>query len=841
MKNGEPPKKTGAPSGKTSGSTGRMTGSASKTTASPSDKSESKKRFGIKAKTPPPAPRQPRARQRLSVTVLGAPNAERPLFEDPLLTALEAGPEHSVSGSATSVLEVPVDLTWPPPAAGDTASSDGSLLHLNWPAPTPPDTASSNEAKAAPKWPATTPDDATAILEAQLDLSWPSPAPTPKPERQRTGTTEALPDRDVWPDVQQLDIPFELRVTPPTQTAVPPRLKIPIDLGATSPVDAPVVEPSHIEIPVDLSPTPPLPTLETTRPARRNRTNTTGTPAPPAATPAPVEVAVVAPVRPNPAPPRKSATTQSSSPVGDAAPVTPVDIAAPTPAATPLRERPAGPRRAATVPAQPPAPEATEPVSLTVSEIAPKASSAAPANHSITSPPEAPTPPRLAAHPKRTTLTPAPATTPAPETPVDVAQASPVSSPRQRPARRPKAPGQPATPEVEAQPTEITPVTAATPAAETPAAVAPALPAPAPVRRPAPARRSRPRAAQTQAPVPPSIERAGESTAAPAAPQPRPTRRKPEATQPAPPPATPVALPELTVTQRTPTTAPPLAATQPEPVAIQAAAPAAPPVAPGETTNPIDAPGWPSFGEFSSPGATDGAASPQAESEQAPAVDADGFRPYRAVYERDVLHTSDADSARPTAEQLDREAAWERAAAETDTPAGSPTTDPAVDTLAARVAHAIDAGTGEAAERTAPIVLADDADHTGEITADEPVPVEIAASANLDEQTLSDHDGLEVRLDAAERELRRLERRTNRKNGDLRNARRREIAEAVRHVLDDGELTPHFDLLLGNGRFEFHRRGPGLSNTSGPMRLVADTTNPVAGPGPQIRQERVVH
>ena len=60
--------------------------SAPKTGTSASKKGESsKKRFGKKAKPPPPAPRQPRTRQRLSVTVLGLPNADRPLFEDPLL------------------------------------------------------------------------------------------------------------------------------------------------------------------------------------------------------------------------------------------------------------------------------------------------------------------------------------------------------------------------------------------------------------------------------------------------------------------------------------------------------------------------------------------------------------------------------------------------------------------------------------------------------------------------------------------------------------------------------------------------------------------------------------
>ena len=48
----------------------------------------------------------------------------------------------------------------------------------------------------------------------------------------------------------------------------------------------------------------------------------------------------------------------------------------------------------------------------------------------------------------------------------------------------------------------------------------------------------------------------------------------------------------------------------------------------------------------------------------------------------------------------------------------------------------------------------------------------------------SDRDLLEARLASAERELRRIEMRTHGQNGDLRNARRHEIAEAVRTALD---------------------------------------------------------
>ncbi len=236
-----------------------------------------------------------------------------------------------------------------------------------------------------------------------------------------------------------------------------------------------------------------------------------------------------------------------------------------------------------------------------------------------------------------------------------------------------------------------------------------------------------------------------------------------------------------------------------------------------------------------------------AESEPISASADDGFHPYRAVYERDAIRQDDGAAAQAMVEQRGREAAWERAASETDAPEMLP-----VDTrerdMVAVVEHRSETPTSDA-----PIALpiAEGGDQARRAESEDSSPAATAASVGHDRQPAgSEHERLEARLEIAERELRRLEKRTNRQNGDLRNARRREIAEAVQHALEDGELTPHFDLLLGNGRFEFHRRGPGLSNNPGPIRRVgvADVVDDhadradasTAAPGPQITRESFV-
>jgi hypothetical protein len=116
-----------------------------------------------------------------------------------------------------------------------------------------------------------------------------------------------------------------------------------------------------------------------------------------------------------------------------------------------------------------------------------------------------------------------------------------------------------------------------------------------------------------------------------------------------------------------------------------------------------------------------------------------------------------------------------------------------------------------------------------------PIVLEIPAAG--------DGDWLEARLAAAERELQRVEMRTHGENGDLRNARRREIAEAVRHALGDREMATHFDLRVDNGLFAFQRRRPGALAATGPIRgeanvLIADSAGRIRAAGPVRPDDR---
>ena len=107
------------------------------------------------------------------------------------------------------------------------------------------------------------------------------------------------------------------------------------------------------------------------------------------------------------------------------------------------------------------------------------------------------------------------------------------------------------------------------------------------------------------------------------------------------------------------------------------------------------------------------------------------------------------------------------------------------------------------------------------VSGDAPDAGPAASPDRVGEPSGSDRDLLEARLASAERELQRIEMRTHGQNVDLRNARRREIAEAVRHALGDRELATHFDLRVDNGLFAFQRRRPGPIRGEANL-LVAD-------------------
>jgi hypothetical protein len=205
---------------------------------------------------------------------------------------------------------------------------------------------------------------------------------------------------------------------------------------------------------------------------------------------------------------------------------------------------------------------------------------------------------------------------------------------------------------------------------------------------------------------------------------------------------------------------------------------------PDGSTDAIAAPGWPSPGELWSSGRAAAAASPEPE----PVSESDGFRPYRQISERDARREGTfTDAERAATKRMEElSAAWELSASEPDAWTAPPRPE-------SRFFSAE------------------------------------AASADLAAQPAhEDLDWLEARLASAERELQRVEMRTHGENGDLRNARRREIAEAVRHALGDRELATHFDLRVDNGLFAFQRRPSGALAATGPIRgeasvLVADS------------------
>lgn len=884
MKNGEAPAKVGA----TRVSTAKASGSTKTTGGSPGTSDASKKRFGLKGKPPPPAPRQPRARQRLSVTVLGTPGAERPMFEDPLLSELQAKAAASAPGSATSVLEVPFDLSWPPPATDDAGDSGTGLVNLSWPSPTSIDAAPLRTPKATSRRPSSVADDTAATLEAQFDLSWPSPAPAPRPgasdsEDAATALDATDAERDLWPEVHQLDIPVELRVTPPTQAPKRARVEIPFDLGSASTVELPAMDPPRLEVPLDLSTAPPVPV----------DLSLSAAPPVPSVSPETTRLAIPRDLSPTPPVPTVKASPSAAgrNPTGPRR-TTPsgTSTAADVPAVPPAPSRPAAAQRTQTTPTGVPTvparigstqtpvgmPQAPSPTTRlrTPTPATPRAAET-PIDTAVNAPgAKAPAPPRLA---RRDRPAPSPqpkpaavaSTTPADSTKPSAAQtrAAKPTPATSKSAARPTAPPRPAqsartatqTPEhtteavpvsvsVDQAPRAIDAMPAANPiiAAPGPSAVTEA-PAPSAVAQiptsaqtptqtddvptahvptattqPKKARRRRAAATRTRPVAAPAAEPAVATTRSPST---RVTRRKSAAAESAPPLVAsvqaPAPAPEVTAPPTVATSPPPAAAPQATPVASVSPGSEVALTTPSDTNHPVDAPGWPSLGEFAKAAATTATAEPVA------AATDDDFRPYRAVSERDAKRHGDAADAHAIAEQIEREAAWERAA-ETDEP------DMPAEVMEHDVVAAIEQRWTTLTSGGDPAPGADVRNDSHSVTAN---------ADDLRLQSRVEDEQLEARLEAAERELRRLETRTNQTNGDLRNARRREIAAAVRQVLADDELTSHFELLLGDGRFEFHRRGPGISSTAGPIRrLVAEDggdahdTPPAAGP--QIKRER---
>jgi hypothetical protein len=181
--------------------------------------------------------------------------------------------------------------------------------------------------------------------------------------------------------------------------------------------------------------------------------------------------------------------------------------------------------------------------------------------------------------------------------------------------------------------------------------------------------------------------------------------------------------------------------------------------------DPIAEPGWPTLGELAA--ATPGRQEEARETNDRAAEEPVGFRPYKAVYERHVI----------------------------------------------RGTRNVDDGPGSEDDQAEP---RSSATWQGAAWDD----------ATSDEDRSQVDRSLDALLDAAEDQLRQIEQRTG-EDGDLRDARRRQIAEAVREALGDEELGSHFHLLVGNGRFGFQRRGPGYSSEPTERPAIASASHRV--------------
>ena len=811
MKHGESPKKVGA--------------SAKKPGASTPEKTEtSKKRFGLKAKPPPPPPRQARARPRLSVTVLGTPNSDHPFFEDPLLNELTAQNEARPARTAAQERTADVPATKTPgatrPATKAPTPKAPTAKTSPLKAPAAKSTADQVPTKTATARTArvTTPvveaPSAPAFAEEAFDLSWPPPAPidpTPPVEttsgRQAATTDDdANPDlwpADIWPATHRAEAALEgeTRTDPPSTTDAPmpdpmqPAVrrkrttessmpdsvtgqKSEPTVAATAPAEAthptigpldpapPIAsEPARLDIPVDLSPTPPVAQVDI--PVDHS-------PIPQAAVPEPSRLEI--PVDHSPTPPVAPVELDLEHPI---------DLAATPPLEIPVPGRDIPLDLGLTTPVAPlDAPRLDIPLDLSPTPPIPdiaspptarrtRTTTARPQNTTgeATTPAVAPT--RSAGRPGKVTE-PSPATPPTAEAAIEVTE-TPVVEP-ERPTRRNRSTARtgPSTTTTPEQPIQ------ATPAAKVDRTITRSDPSPTP------ATTRRVRAAEAPAPVAagpaePDAPVDREESTSPEAPS-RPKRRKHASPRPAPTPA-----PEAAAqTRPAPAAQPPVAAEHATSPQVATAA-----TKPAETARslvsddvqaddgtPIEAPGWPVLGEFTSVRGEGAANATESTSNTEPADASDGFQPYRPVYERH-LHRRD----------------------------------------------------------------------------DEAPPRRLAPTNDWDPATTSDvrtesHPGmnrlwLEARLDAAELELYRVERRTNGEDGDLRNARQRDIADAVRLALGDTELATHFAFVVEHGRFAFQRRGAEQATpTETREDLVAsasDTTGAGSGRPRRVRPAGPVH
>ena len=830
MKHGESPKKVGA-SAKKPGA------SAKKPGASTPEKAEtSKKRFGLKAKTPPPPPRQARPRPRLSVTVLGTPNSDHPFFEDPLLNELTAQGEARPARTAAQEHTVDVPATKAPAATRPAAKAPtpkaptAKASPLKTPAETstaekvPTKAATARTARVAT--PVVEAPSAPAFTEEAFDLSWPPPAPIdPTPPVETTSERDdgdANPDlwpADIWPATHRAEaaLESETRTDPPSTTDTPmpdpmqpavrrkrttesstpdgataqksePTVAATARAEATQPTIAPLnpappiaSEPSRLDIPVDLSPTPPvaqadipvdhgpIPPVDVPEPSRLE-IPVDHSPTPPVA---PVELDLEHPVDLSTTPPLEIPAQGLDIPLdlGLATPVAaldaprldiPLDLS-PTPPIPDIASPPAARRtRTATARPQKTAGDAATPAAATahstgrpgkVTEPSPATPPTAEAVIEVTETPvvEPERPPRRNRSNARTGSS----TTTTPEQPVEAA-GSPSPPPATGPSRHTRTPTLPtSTPAVAEQALD----SAATPAAGVDPAITQSDPSPAPGPTP------RVRTVEAPAPVAaepePDAAVDREEPASPEAPS-RPKRRKRAAQPPA--------AAEHATSSQADTAATKPAATAPSLVSDDPQA---------DDGTPIEAPGWPVLGEFTSARGERAATTAEGTSNTVSADESDGFQPYRPVYERH-LHRSD----------------------------------------------------------------------------DEAPPRRLAPTNDWDPATTSDvrtesHPGmnrlwLEARLDAAELELYRVERRTNGEDGDLRNARQREIANAVRLALGDTELATHFEFVVEHGRFAFQRRGAdqGTPMETTRVDLVAstsDTTGTTSGRPRRVRPAGPVH
>ena len=761
MKNGESPQKTGT--------------SATKKVES------SKKRFGLKAKPPPPAPRQPRARQRLGVTVLGVPNADHPLFEDPLLLDLMAEHE-SPSTPPAPFSESPLDLSWPPVPGGaipavetptgpesglyDIPAGDDTLPDSLWP---------------SRSWPAHTVDETTAVGEVELDPSWPSPAPMPeilRPVARRTRAPEPAETPRERPAAKAPVAKAQVAKSPVAKASIAkaPVAKAPV---AKTPVaKAPIAKASVAKAPVAKTPVAKAPIAKA--PVAEVPVANSAVVEPPVAKPPAVETAAATPTAHTQAiqaPLLEIPRDPSPTPSAQTAEPTPLDIPVDLGHTPPTRTHtPAAFNIPVDLSPTPPT-ETTAPAVFDIPvDLSPTpAAFDIPVDLSPTPPiPSLPTP-RPAARRNRetTTGTPAPAASLA-ESTVAVTETTP----------------QPGSPR-EARAIETPPDVAATPAPATPAKPVATSPTPTPAR----ARRTR-----ATAPTAP-VSKAPEAPVASVAPTPTPSptpRQRPARPKHVPAPT------QIEVATTLPGLTPPqsvLAAPPPVAQAPQAQA--------DDSADAIAALGWPSPGELWS----NGPAAQAAPSESDPVAESDGFRPYRQISERDArregIPSNLERAAKERMQQLS--AAWDLSTPDTDGWTAPPP-------VKSRFFSAEAVSERDATQRRS---------------------AEPAASADHDGQPGSgDRDWLEARLASAERELQRVEMRTHGQNGDLRNARRREIAEAVRQALGDRELATHFDLRVDNGLFAFQRRRPGVSAGPGPIRGAANIL--VADSAGRIRQSEPV-